>query len=362
MSLNWSFEVILTFVCLVPFSVSVLISLRQYMYTRYQHSFFLFLTWVFYFFWAFFHGLSKLYLIKSLYWSSGLFITGYLVSIILFGDALENDVKISKKMLLVLILQSICVVSLYDDSLVVEEVYPNLERGLRLNNSYLQLIIFIQMLISTILVMIIMYRMYRNVPPSIKKRTFIMFFGVAVCFAIGIFYVILGGSSFIPGLNMIFNLIGALLFGISFLKEPKMLHVLSFKTLRMQVIDTKSGIGIYSYTWNSGREIYDEDLFSGMVQGISLIVQESVKRGELEEIKLSKGILLIAKVPESSIVCVLVATKSTAPLRQALHKFSVRFGESFHDKFNDISTIDKFQPASNIINECFPFLYDESCY
>jgi hypothetical protein len=248
------------------------------------------------------------------------------------------------------------VVSLYDESLVVEDIYG----GLRLDHPYLQMLIFIEMLISTILIAEIMFKMYLNAPPPMKKKTFIAFFGVTIFFSAGILYVMLGGSLIIPGLNMFFNFLGALLFGIYFIKEPKMLHVLSFKTLRMQVIDTRSGIGIYSYTWNAGSEIYDEDLFSGMVQGISLIIQESIKRGELEEIKLTAGILIIAKVPQSSIACVLVAQKSTAPLKQALLKFALRFGETFHDKFDDLNVIDNFQPAIKIVAECFPFLWDDS--
>jgi hypothetical protein len=279
-----------------------------------------------------------------------------LVSIIIFGQSLENDIKISVPLLLVLILQSLIVVVLYNDNWVVLEIYENNEIGLMLNHPYLQFLILLEMLLSTLFVIIIMLKIYLNVPPSMRKKTFLAFLGVGIFSSIAILYVFLGGNKLLPGLNMFFNFLGALLFGISFMREPKMLHVLSFKMLRLQIIDTNSGIGIYSYTWNAGNEIGDEVLFSGMYQGISLIVQESVKRGEVEEIKLSHGILIMTKVPKSAFACVLVATKSTAPLRQALMKFAIRFKEQFHNKLDNIGDVMVFNQSSKIIEECFPFL------
>jgi hypothetical protein len=338
MDLNWSFEVILSFGSLIPFVISFSISLHQYLKTRYQHNLFLCLTWILCLLWILTHGLAKLFLSKQIYWWSGLFITGYLVSIIFFGESLENEIQISKYLLLVLLLQSLIVVFAYDETFVVIEKYQNGELGLRLNHPYIKI--------------------YLNVPPAIKGKTFLALIGVIIFSSAGILYVMLGGTDILPGLNMLFTFLGALLFGISFLTEPRMLHVLSFKMLRLQVIDTKSGIGIYSYNWEGTAESGDDILFSGMVQGISLIVQESVKRGELQEITLSEGILIIKKIPNSSIACVLVATKSTAPLRQALSNFAEKFDEKFQDKFDNICDISNFSQTTGLIKECFPFLWD----
>lgn len=359
MSLNWSFEVILSFGSLIPFLISFTISLNQYLKSRYHHNLFFCITWIFCILWILTHGLSKLLLLKPLYWCSGFFVTGYLVSIIFFGESLENDIKISKYLLLVLILQSLIVISSYEDNLVIIESYPNGELGLRLNHPYIQILIFIEMLISTLIVSIIMIKIYLNVPPSIKVKTLFALIGVIIFSSTGIFYVIFKGDNSLPGLNMLFTFLGAFIFGISFLSEPKMLHVLSFKMLRLQVIDTKSGIGIYSYKWEGTIESGDDILFSGMVQGISLIVQESLKRGELKEISLSQGILIIKKIPDSSIACVLVATKSTAPLRQALSNFAEKFDDKYREKFDDICDMSNFNQTSVLIKECFPFLWDE---
>ncbi len=358
MVLNWSFEVILTFIALITLFISFLISLRQHLKTRYQHSLFLCLIWISYIGWGVCQGISKLYLSKPLYWFTGLFLTAVLVSIILFGESLENDIKISKKLLLVLFLQSLIVLGFYDEDLVVEEIYLNNERGLRLNQPFVQALMFVEILLSTIFVVIIMVKVLRNVPAATKAKTAVALLGIISFSSIGILYIMLGGATLLPGLNMLFTFLGSLLFGFSFMKEPKMMHILSFKMLRLQVIDTASGLGMYSHTWKAGLEIGDEDLFSGMMQGVSLIVQESVRRGAVEEIKLSKGILIINRIPNSSISCVLVATKSTAPLRQALMNFAQKFNDRFRDKFQRTNEISQFDQASEIVAESFPFLWE----
>ncbi len=328
------------------------------MKTRYQHSLLLCVIWISYIGWGVFQGISKLLLNKPLYWFTGIFLTAVLVSIILFGESLENDINISKSLLLVLILQSLIVLVLYDENLIVQERYPNNELGLVLNQPFVQAIMFLEILLSTIYVVIIMIKILRAVPPSMKAKSLIALVGVIIFSSIGIFYIMLGGASLLPGLNMLFTFLGSLLFGFSFMKEPKMLHILSFKMLRLQVIDTSSGLGLYSHTWKAGLEIGNEDLFSGMVQGVSLIVQESIRRGTVEEIKLSKGILIINRIPNSSIACVLVATKSTAPLRQALMNFAQKFNDRFRDKFHLINEVSQFDPASAIVAESFPFLWE----
>lgn len=191
MSLNWSFEVILTFASLVPFLISFSISLRQYLHSKFQHNFFLCLTWLSYFLWGFCHGLSKLLLSKPLYWFSGLFITGYLVTIILFGESLEYDLKLSKYLILVLILQSLIVVSLYDEKFVIIEVYQNQEMGLKLNHPLLQFPILLEMLLSTLFVIIIMVKIYRNAPLPMRPKTLLALLGVGVFSSIGLLYVFL---------------------------------------------------------------------------------------------------------------------------------------------------------------------------
>jgi hypothetical protein len=334
------------------------ISLHQYFKTRYQHSLFLCFIWITDLLWWTFHGFSKLLLIKSLYWFTGIFMTANLVCIIIFAESLEHDVKISLNLMLVLVLQSLIIIFVYDDKFVVIETYPNNEIGLRLNNPMVQMVAFCQMILSAMYALIVMTKIILTVPAIIKQKSIFALLGIVIFSSMGIFYVILGGDQFIPGLNMLFTFIGSLIFGFFFIKEPKIFHVLSFKMLRLQVIDIKSGIGVYSHTWQAGKEIGDETLLSGMVQGISMILQESVKRGSVEEIKLTKGILIIHRIPNSSIACVLVATKSTAPLRSALVNFAQKFNNRFSNKFNDICDLSVFDQTSELIAESFPFLWE----
>jgi len=356
MALNWTLEVFFSFITLIPLGICLYISLKQYFKTRYQHSLYLSFIWISYGLWWALHGLSKLFLSKSLYFSTGVFITANLVTIILFSESLERDLKISTNLLLVILLQTIFIVSLYDENVVSIENYANNELGLRVNNPIVQWTAFFEMILSTLYVLNVMIKIYRNVPAIMKKKTLPALIGVSFFSSFGVFYVMFGGDNYIPGLNLLFTFLGAMIFGISFLREPKIFHVLSFKMLRLQIMDIKSGIGVYSYTWAAGKEIGDETLFSGMIQGIGLILQESVKRGTVDEIQLTQGILIIQRIPNSSIACVLVATQSTASLRSALENFAVKFEEKFHDAMTDICDLTVFDSTSELIQACFPFL------
>ena len=75
--------------------------------------------------------------------------------------------------------------------------------------------------------------------------------------------------------------------------------------------------------------LIDHDLFSGMFQGISLILNEAVGKGNVREIVLDEGILLIKRSKKHPVACVLIVSKSSKSLRQALNAFSEKFFKEF---------------------------------
>ncbi len=78
-----------------------------------------------------------------------------------------------------------------------------------------------------------------------------------------------------------------------FAKKPKLGYVLPFKALRLTIINTESGIAIFTHDWTKDESLVDNVLFSGMMQGISGILNESLKKGNIKEIILDKANLLI---------------------------------------------------------------------
>lgn len=84
----------------------------------------------------------------------------------------------------------------------------------------------------------------------------------------------------------------------AYFREPKLLFVLPFTALRLTVLETESGLPLFTYTWNRQGDLADETLFSGMLQGVSMIVKESLKRGSLQEIRVEGAIIIAYRIPE----------------------------------------------------------------
>ncbi|MEX2718780.1 MAG: PKD domain-containing protein [Candidatus Sigynarchaeota archaeon] len=82
---------------------------------------------------------------------------------------------------------------------------------------------------------------------------------------------------------------------IAFARQPKLAYVLPFKAYRLTVFDTTGGTPIYNHTWQPSREQVDETLFSGMLQGVGAILNESLNQGNVREISLDKGTMILQR-------------------------------------------------------------------
>ncbi|MFW9800776.1 MAG: hypothetical protein ACFFD9_10090, partial [Candidatus Thorarchaeota archaeon] len=139
-------------------------------------------------------------------------------------------------------------------------------------------------------------------------------------------------------------------------KQPKLAYVLPSRALRLTVIDMKSGCPLFDYAWSKIDEVLDDVLFSGMLQGIGLILDESLKSGGVREIRLETAVLLLQRIEQSSLAVVLVATKSAQSLRSALKSFSQSFLMHFSHLFNHAYEINRFHAASELVKEHFAFV------
>ncbi len=161
----------------------------------------------------------------------------------------------------------------------------------------------------------------------------------------------------IPGIISLAWGIPSLLFILAFAKEPR-LGYFPPRALRLVVVDTVGGIPLFTHTWRAGEEIADEDLFSGMVQGISLILRGSIKKGNMREIRLEEATLILQPVANTSLACVLVASRASQTLRDDLRRFAQRFFEEFSSSLGAVYDTKVFAPAEALIKECFPFFRD----
>ena len=87
-----------------------------------------------------------------------------------------------------------------------------------------------------------------------------------------------------------------------------------------------------------------------------MIMSESVKRGNVEEIKLTQAILILRRSERLPAACVLVASRPSRALRDALDGFARRFFEEYSEQFAHSSNISLFAGATQFIEEYFPFV------
>ena len=97
----------------------------------------------------------------------------------------------------------------------------------------------------------------------------------------------------LPGLWLLLLSIGIIPIAVAFITQPKLAYVLSFRVLRLIVFETKGSIPLFSHVWGSQHELTDEVLFSGMLLGITMILDESVQKGAVREIVLENGVLVL---------------------------------------------------------------------
>jgi len=227
------------------------------------------------------------------------------------------------------------------------------------NNSDLIGILFIiVMFFQAFLWIYFTIKIYSKSPRSMKKDAFIFIIG-------GIFFILIPVIfQFFPyfGLNMDLTLETQLSVGIGILitayisrRQPKLAYVLPFRATRLTVLDSHRGISIFDHVWDKTSTI-DDVLFGGMMQGITVILNETIGRGNIRQIELEHAILLVYREEKYPVVFVLLSNEFNTSLRLALKQFAEKFYLEFSDKFEDLSNVSQFDPASKLIEEVFPFI------
>jgi hypothetical protein len=152
---------------------------------------------------------------------------------------------------------------------------------------------------------------------------------------------------------------GSLLFyiaiSIGFAKEPKLPYILPFKAYRLTVID-KSGIPLFTYNWAPLKDLVEKELFSGMLQAVSAFVDESLRKGDIREIRLAEALLILQPSNQFPIVSVLFTNKSSQSLKHALDIFTTRFVEDFSQHFAPPINTKLFNAASDLVSDFFSFV------
>ncbi len=240
-------------------------------------------------------------------------------------------------------------------NIVVPITFSNGELGLNISGKF-AFIVIVLIVFNMTLWALYFFKIYRQSPRKLKNYAF---FNLSGAIIMGLVAGALSISSLavaFPGINRLFVAIGAIIMTISFRKEEKLAFVLPFKTLRLIVLDTRSGIPIFTHSWIKTDKSIDDVIFSGVLQGVTSIINESLNRGDVQEINLEKAVLLIHRSKQYPIACILVATKVVGSLRNALDSFATQFYRDFNSLMKAANETSNFDGAEDLIEKFFPFV------
>ena len=358
MALNWTTNVIIGLIAFIPIFSAFILALHEYLKNKHRHALFMSLGWFFVTLWCVF--VISATLLLSQFISYLIFLvwipTGYVVVLLL--DSFSRESVDPRKILLITGLSTALLIFSFEPNIIVSYTYPTGEKafanamGRPFTYSFALLTLSIGGLFAYYT-----YKIHINVPQSLNFYSRINLTGAITMGVITPIIVGLGIEKMIPAINMITMAIGALTMTIAFLKEPKLAFILPFKAIRLTVIE-RSGLPLFSYSWSKLDDLVEEELFSGMLQAVSMFVDESLQKGNVKEIHLDRAILILQRSKHYPTVCVLVANKSSQSLRRALDSFSERFDSKYSQHFSLPIQTKPFETGIDLIRECFPFVPD----
>ena len=342
-------------VSIVPSLVALVFAFRGYRQYRYQHFLYMGLTWL-----ALAIGNA---LLAYSYWTLNLTIykIGVMLtvpvaySIMALVDSISRaDIDKGKLTVITVAASSVVWTSLESDAVrlnvsALGEIAPALSGNFLLAGSAV-------FAISGTLWFYYMLKIYLSSPENIRSYATLNLIaatiagpGSALAFASGLVWIIPGTDYFLIGA-------GSLLCSLAFFKEPKLGYVLPFKVYDLVIIDLDGGLPIYAYRWDENAE-FDYVLFSGALQGVAAILNESLMKGYVREIVFERGILLLHRSPDVQVGYVLITSATNAILNQSLQLFSSEFEKRFKETLKqNRNFLDRYASTDEILQLAFPYV------
>ncbi len=353
MDLNWTIEVFISFIASGITSAAVIILINCYAKRRERHILWLTLFNLCYLAHILLIILSDLFLELPLMPLAYLpmYLAGYWL--IFATDAISREkiepfkVSIWTGFVVILILVS------FQSNSFGSVSFPNGEKSLVMGGIF-------EMIAITGLCFVVgpfsyyLIKIHERSPKNTKRNSLLLLVG-SICF-LGT-----GGSEalhlpyMLPGINFVTITIGMLLITIIFARYPTLSFLLPFRVLRLLVYETTGGLTMFSHDWDRDGKMVSQPVFAGSMQGIGIILGKWVNQGNVREIQMARGVLLLHQSDNYPIACVLVATNASPTLRGALNGFAKEFYELYGDKFGDVHGNNPLPLAEALVKKWFEF-------
>ncbi len=275
--------------------------------------------------------------------------------VVILLDSFTRDTIDPLKLSINLILSVAFVIYGSNPATVVPFYYFNGDESLMNVGIELQVVKFALLIWIAIVGIFTFWKVAAHSPRRFRGYIYLSLFGV-ICIGPFSLVVLFTLDLIVPGTWALTELAGSFALALGISLKSNTGFVLPFRAIRLTVITTNGGIPLFTHTWDKTSKMIDDTLFSGMIQGISGILKESVAGGEVEEIKLSNAVLLLQRAKDAKIACVLASTKTSNILRGALNQFQQRFLTTFSEALKEPNKISQFDRATDLVAQTFPFI------
>lgn len=343
------------FMATVPELLAFVMSVRGSVKTGYPHFHYMAITWGFLFVGNLLFAFSYLLLNAFLYRLGAVFSIPVTYGIMFLVDQISQEKVDPKKVFIVTVPATTLLISSFQEGAVIPSTSLLGEQAFRLTGTFMVAgsVVF---LLSGIFWLYYMAKLYLNAPPEVRSVSSLNLVGAIFAGPMSTLTFATGFVWIFPGTDYVMIGVGALLCSYSFWKEPKLGYVLPFNVSRLLVINVKSGVPVFTHTWD--REgLSDSLLFSSALHGISAILDESLSQGAVREISFDRGVLAIHAIKDYPAMFVLVTSRTSPALNQVLQLFATRFKEKYPTSVMEaIGPLSTFRGADLLISEAFPFV------
>ncbi len=357
MNLNWTIEVIIIFISIIPISISFILLFYKYTKTRDLVYFIMMIGWACFLIGNFIEAIACLFLWKDLF-RIRMYIyilQGYCVLILL--DIVAREAIEPIKLTFFSLFAGMAIIFSFDPTAVIIYQFPNGEISVG-SSGYFRITIFFIAIFQGILLFYFFFKIFWKAPKSLKLFSLLNLIGAIIVSIIPSIFYIAGLTMVVPGCAMLLFGVGTFLISIAFVLQPKLSYILPFRVYHLIVIEKKSGLPLYKHSWRQGDDLIkiNPQVFSSLFHGIELFVEDTVHRGVIQEINVEKAILIMGHYKSTS--CVLITSKTSLVLRRALNSFCLKFWHKFSDIINDPSKLSQFESTKVLVEECFAFIPD----
>ncbi|MHA2250020.1 MAG: hypothetical protein ACXAD7_06645, partial [Candidatus Kariarchaeaceae archaeon] len=251
MALNWTIEVYVSLVSVIPVSAAFIVVLLQYISERERNRSlrYLMMAWFGLMLWVIGEVLTYLLLSKLLFIIHIYFFVACAFFVTLLMDSISKERVGSVKIAVMTAVSTLVVFTSFDSGAVKRDTFSGGEDTLAMAGDFRTTTTILSLLMGFIYAYY-MAKVYFNAPEQLKFYGMLNLLGGILLGVLPVLFVALELTLTIPGIHLVAISLGALLSSIAFAKEPKLSYILPFKAINITIIQINSGIPVYTHSWS----------------------------------------------------------------------------------------------------------------